>query len=121
MDIGIHPDDPTDLPALKDPEPKRCKESLSDALAGAAVAFASTVIGGSEAQDHTSSKGGAADRVSTESSSGACVSPGKAVELQMKNFEQLRFLQQLFDDGILSESECTEQKRSILSFLRKLN
>ena len=114
-------DDPPDLPAFKDPEPKRRKESLSDALAGAAVAFASAVTEGSKAQDHTSSKGGAADRVSTESSSGACVSPGKAVELRMKNFEQLRFLQQFFDDGILSESEYTEQKRSILSFLRKLN
>ena len=46
-----------------------------------------------------------------ESSSGACVSPEKAVELRMKNFEQLRFLQQLPDDDILSESEYTEQKR----------
>lgn len=27
--------------------------------------------------------------VNLESSSGACVSPGKAVELQMENFEQL--------------------------------
>lgn len=111
-------DDPPDLPAFKDPEPKRRKESLSDAPAGAAVAFASAMTGGSKAQDHTSSKG---DRICTEPISGACVSPGKAVELRMKNFEQLRFLQKLFDDGILSESEYTEQKRSILSFLRKLN
>ena len=71
------------------------------------------MIGGSKPQDQSSSKSGAAERVNMESSSGACVSPGKAVELQMKNFEQLRFLQQLFVDGILSKSEYTEQKKSI--------
>ena len=111
-------DNPPDLPAFKEPEPKKRKESLSDALMGAAVAFASVMTGSSKPQDQSSSKGGAAERVNMESSSGACVSP---VELRMKNFEQLRFLQQLFDDGILSESEYTEQKRSILSFLRKVN
>jgi len=53
-------------------------------------------------------------------STAAGVSPAKSVELRMKNFEQLRYLQQLFDDGILSEGEFTEQKQSILSALRKL-
>ncbi len=38
----------------------------------------------------------------------------------MKNFEQLRYLQQLYDDGILSQAEYTEQKRSILCALRML-
>ena len=113
-------DDPPDLPAFKESEPKKRKESLSDALAGAAVAFASAVTGTNKPPDHDSTKGAAADRVSLESASGACVSPGKAVELRMKNFEQLRYLQQLFEDGILSDTEYTEQKRSILSFLRKL-
>ena len=89
-------------------------------MAGATVAFASAVTGTNKPPDQGSTKGGAADRVSLESASGACVSPGKAVELRMKNFEQLRYLQQLFEDGILSDTEYTEQKRSILSFLRKL-
>ena len=31
----------------------------------------------------------------------AGVSPGKAVDLGTKNYEQLRYLQQLYDDGIL--------------------
>ena len=79
------------------------------------------MTGGRKPQDQSSSKGGAAERGNMKSSSGACVSPGKAVELRMKNFEQLRFLQQLFDDDILSESEYTEQKRNILSFLRELS
>ena len=49
------------------------------------------------------------------------MSPGKSVELRMKNFQQLRFLQQLFEDNILSETEFLEQKRNILDSLRKLN
>ena len=36
----------------------------------------------------------------------------------MKNFEQLRYLQQLFDDNILSENEYSEQKQNILSTLK---
>jgi hypothetical protein len=48
------------------------------------------------------------------------VSPAKAVDLRMKNYQQLRFLQQLFEDGILDEKEYTEQKGNILEFLRKL-
>ena len=38
-------EEPPDLPAFKDPEPKKRKESLSDALAGAAVAFATAMSG----------------------------------------------------------------------------
>ena len=49
------------------------------------------------------------------------MSPGKSVELRMKNLQQLRFLQQLFEDNILSEMEFIEQKKSILDSLRKLN
>ena len=54
-------DNPPDLPAFKEPEPKKHKESLSDALAGAAVAFASTVTGANKPLDQGSIKGGAAD------------------------------------------------------------
>ena len=38
----------------------------------------------------------------------------------MKNYEQLRYLQQLFDDGIFTQEEYEEQKRGILCSLRKL-
>ena len=47
------------------------------------------------------------------------VSPGKSVELRMKNFEQLRYLQ-FYEDHILDESEYQEQKRNILTAFRKL-
>ena len=49
------------------------------------------------------------------------VSPGKAVELWMKHFQQLRYLQQLFEDGILTQQEFVEQKRSIIGALSKLS
>ena len=48
------------------------------------------------------------------------VSPGKAVDLRMKNYEQLRYLQQLYEDGILDQKEYMEQKQDILKFLKKL-
>ena len=48
------------------------------------------------------------------------VSPAKSVELWMKIFEQLRYLQQLYEDHILDESEYKEQKQNILTSLRKL-
>ena len=36
---------------------------------------------------------------------GPAMSPSKAVDLRMKNFEQLRYLQQLYEDNILNEKE----------------
>lgn len=50
----------------------------------------------------------------------AGISPGKTVELHSKNLEQLRYIQHLFEDNILSEIEFTEQKRIILDAIRKL-
>ena len=52
--------------------------------------------------------------------SSVAISPGKSVDLHMKNLQQLRFIQQLFDDNILSQDEFFEQKKSILEALRKL-
>lgn len=48
------------------------------------------------------------------------LSPGKAVNLRMKNLEQLRYLQQLHDDNILTSDEYQEQKQAILAILRNL-
>ena len=38
----------------------------------------------------------------------------------MKNFEQLRYVTQLYEDNILTESEYAEQKQNILESLCKL-
>ena len=48
------------------------------------------------------------------------VSPGWAVDLRMENYQQLRYLQQLYEDNILNEGEYAEQK-NILAALRSLD
>ena len=48
------------------------------------------------------------------------ISPGKAADLRMKNLEQLRYLQSLYEDNIVTQDELVEQKRMILDALRKL-
>ena len=69
--------------------------------------------------------GGAPDEHSSEVCCGPTPSvtgifPGKTVQLWMKNLKQLRYLQSVFEDGILNESEYSEQKTCILSSLRRL-
>ena len=111
---NLHDDfeNPPDLPAFRNETPKKAKrESLSDALTGAAVAFAHVFKGSASHVQNPSETPAAA----------VGLSPGKAVELRMKNFEQLRYLQQLYEDGILIIKEFEEQKEKILSSLRKLN
>ena len=45
------------------------------------------------------------------------VSPGRVVDIRMKNLEHLRFIRHLLDDGILSSEEFDEQKCIILDTL----
>ena len=95
--------------ALKKP---RKGESLSEALTGAAVAFAKAVSGSTPEkaiaqgvhQESSASTPGTSNAMSG-------VSPGKAVDLKMKSYEQLRYLQQLYEDGILDQKEFIEQKK----------
>lgn len=114
-------DNPPSIPAFVSTVPKKQqKENLSEALTGAAVAFAKVVSGGTQARS-TSDKVG--DESTPHTSSNTMmpgVSPGKAVDLRMKTYEQLRYLQQLYEDGILDQKEFAEQKQEILKFLRKL-
>ena len=112
-------DEPPDWPQFKShattaPKKKRGQETLSDALTGAVKVFAEAVT--SSRQGTTSS----AQPPQPTQMSSMCISPAKKVDLRMKNYEQLRFLQKLYDDGILCEEEYTEQKESILGFLRGL-
>ena len=109
----IHDDleKPPDLPAFREEfgHKKARKESLTDALTGAAVAI-TNAFSSSHARSPPRTQGQPVG-----------VSPGRSVELRMKNFEQLRFLQQLYDDGILTTTEFGEQKEKILCSLKKLN
>ena len=102
-------DKPPNIPAFQsDVTPKRPRrESLSDVLSGTAVAIAQALKKPSEVN-------------ASVQLPPSGISPTKAVELRMKNYEQLRYLQQLFADGILSSTEFEEQKHSVLTSLRKL-
>ena len=113
---GIHDDydNPPDSPAFSGAAPKRArKESLSEAISGAAVAIVKALS--------TDPKEKASERPQSVCPPGPGVSPGRAVDLRMKNFQQLRFLQQLYEDNILDEKQYAEQKESILASLCNLN
>ncbi len=48
------------------------------------------------------------------------LSPGKITDLRIKKIHELRELQQLLEQNILTEEEFAEQKSLVLSSLRKL-
>ena len=111
ISTGLHSDydTPPEIPAFLGSTPKRSRrESFSDAISGAAVAFAGALKEREKGQEQPTSV----------VPSGT--SPGRSVELRMKNYEQLRYLQQLYDDGILTGEEYQEQKQLIITSIRKL-
>ena len=115
---GIHTDhhNPPNIPAFSGSVPKRARrESLSDAISSAAVAFVDSIR-----EKHCEKPDISEKATSSPTSTVLHVSPSKAVDLCMKNYQQLRYLQSLLDDGILTESEYAEQKQSIRLSLRKL-
>lgn len=80
------------------------KESLSDAITGAATALVNALS--------TSPK------VPSIPKQG--VSPSTHANLRRKHLEDIRILYSLYDDGILSLDEYQEQKENILITLRDL-
>ena len=88
-------------------QPRR--ESLTDVFTSAATAvanaFSSTRIDQS---------------AETPLSQQVKCSPTKTVDIRMKNLEQLRVLQGLREDGILTEDEFLSQKRIVLQSLSNL-
>jgi hypothetical protein len=104
-------DNPPAVPMFSGTQPKRPrKESLADTIAESVAAFSKAFGSNSPAQSSTSSP-----------TPTLGLSPGKSIDLRMKNLQQLRYIQQLFEDNILSEPEFLEQKKNILESLRKLN
>lgn len=84
-------DTPPEIPAFLGSTPERARrESLSDALSGAAIAVVDALKGKEEPSTPVMPSG---------------ISPGRSVELRMKNNEQMRYLQQLYDGGIRSRSK----------------
>ena len=59
--------------------------------------------------------------MASQQSSQCEISPAEVADIRMKMLEQLKFLQQLYEDGIVSHAEFIEQKGIIFDLLRKLN
>ena len=98
---GIHNDydNPPDSPAFSSRAPKRArKESLSEAIDGAALAIVKALSTDPKEKMENTSEGS-----QSSGSLGPGVSPGRAVDLRMINFQQLRYLQQLYENNILDE------------------
>lgn len=98
---------PPAIPMFGPPPKRPKKESLSETISNAAIAITKAISPSSA--------------VNLPTNQSLVISPGRSVDLRMKNLQQLRFIQQLFDDNILSQEEFLEQKGSILDALRKLN
>ena len=103
---GSHDDyeDPPRVPQITGMNSKPKKESLTEAITGAAVAVAKVFASSTQAAVNTAT----------------VASPGKCTDLRLKNLEQLRLLQLLKQDGVLSTEEFVEQKSIILEAIRKL-
>ena len=122
---GTHDDmdDPPRVPMIIGaPMPKKQKQnSMTSALVDAATAFAKVL---SPSVPHNcSSVEPVTSAVTPVSSTKSCrsgVSPGKLADVRMKNLEQLRCMQKLMEDGILSQEEFREQKEIIMNILRDL-
>ena len=73
------------------------KETLSDTMCTVATAFANAL------------SPQPAQGPSVASTQSQTQSPNKIADVRIKNLEQLRYLNQLKEDGILSEEYCTQK------------
>ena len=106
-------DEPPPIPLITGEQRGRVqskKESLSDALKGAAAVFASAL--NTPSSPAPSTPGHASTPIST-----SALSPNNQANLRRKYLEDLRTLSQLFNDGVLSDTEFQEQKDVLLNGL----
>ena len=117
---GLHDstDEPPAVPIFSNVTPKRRRSVISDAITDAAGAIMKSINSSStNTPTPTSSSSVVNQSGLNEVSSGL----GQATELRMKNMEQLRYLQGLYNDNIITEDELVEQKQMILETIRKLS
>lgn len=96
-------DTPPNVPMITGPEKSKRRESLSDALAGAAIAVTKAFSPPASENCSHMSQGN--------------VSPSKKIDLRLKNLTQL---QQLQDEGVLNQEEFLSQKKIVLMSLNNL-
>ena len=103
------------LPAFDDNEPKKVKKAaLSDVIASSVVKAMTTSQVTSPETPTKSSK------TSTQSNKPIGLSPGRVTDLRIKKLQELRELQQLLEQNVLTDAEFEEQKMLVLNALRKL-
>ena len=81
------------------------RRNLSEALIGAAVAFTKFVSGGTQARGTSDKVGDESIPHTSNNTTMPRVTPGKAVDLQMKNYEQLHYLQQRNSWNFLNKNQ----------------
>ena len=115
--------EPPPLPAFKGIPKRAHKESLSDALAGAAVTIIDA-IRSPQANVKTTTNLGLVINTPPKNEPAKLVSvgvsPGRAAELRMRKLKELRELHSMLGEGILNEVEFVEQKTIVLESLQKL-
>ena len=107
-------DEPSPIPLITGEQRGRAqpKKSISDAIVGAATAFA-----------HAPTSTETPSVRSTPTSAPVLktgLSPNNQANLRRKYLEDLHILSQLLNDGVLSDAEFQEQKDTLLNGLRKL-
>ena len=104
FDLHEYYDNPPNIPAFSVCKKTRKADSVTEAVTGAAMAVTRAFQGNVESTlPHRTT-----------------ASPSKTVDVRLKNLEQLKIIQQLRDDDILTSAEYMEQKEIILSSLRRL-
>lgn len=114
INCGTHAsyESPPSLPPISGMQPKKTrKDSLTEVFADAASAFSKAMQPPGHSSDSSPPK---------VPPPCAGISPGKAVDLRSKNLQQLRSIQQLLEDKILTQEEYMEQKEIVLASLRKI-
>ena len=111
---GLHDNymEPPDIPAFNVSKRQK-KENMSDVVSGAAVAICKALSPNNLLKEAGGSSSGGAGVNSVSS-------PSKVTTLRMKNYEQLKYLKQLNDEGVLNDSEYNEQKKEVMLTLGKL-
>ena len=98
-------DNPPRVPMITGVDKCKRRESLSDVLADAAIAVTKVFSPKS---------------VNENSGPLSTFSPSKKIDLRLKNLEQLRQLQRLQEEGILTQEEFQSQKKIVLGSLNNL-
>ena len=113
-----------------DNQPKKSKRtSLADAITGAAATFANAVkspeVQQCNSQSVVISSPNSPSTPAVGGGTSTCpmapgISPGRITDLRMKKLHELRELQGLLEQNVLTQEEFAEQKRMVLDSLRKL-